>query len=96
MALQTVQVTYHTPPQFPEDVIENIRKGASLLFQRLGLRDFARIDGWFLPHSAHTDYLTGNKFGRSDSGTVVFTDINLVSLLNVSFVILLFYNSPHM
>ncbi|KAL8039013.1 hypothetical protein ABFS82_10G007900 [Erythranthe guttata] len=77
--LPTQQVAYHTPPHFPEDVITNIRKGASLLFQRLGLRDFARIDGWFLPPSAHTAYLTGNKFGRSESGTIVFTDINLIS-----------------
>lgn len=78
MTLQTLQVAYHTPPRFPEDVIRNIREGASLLFQRLGLRDFARIDGWFLPPSAHTAYLSGNKFGRSESGTIVFTDINLV------------------
>ncbi|GMH26510.1 hypothetical protein Nepgr_028353 [Nepenthes gracilis] len=43
------QVAYHTPPRFPLDVIENIRDGASLLFQRLGLSDFAPIDGvWIL------------------------------------------------
>lgn len=77
--LPTQQVAYHTPPRFPEDVIRNIREGASSLFQRLGLRDFARIDGWFLPPSAHTAYLTGNKFGHSESGTIVFTDINLIS-----------------
>ncbi|KAI3474259.1 hypothetical protein Pfo_029981 [Paulownia fortunei] len=77
--LPTQQVAYHTPPQFPEDVVRNIREGASLLFQRLGLRDFARIDGWFLPPSAYTAYLKGNKFGRSESGTIVFTDINLIS-----------------
>ncbi|KAK6118223.1 hypothetical protein DH2020_048009 [Rehmannia glutinosa] len=77
--LPTQQVAYHTPPLFPEDVIRNIREGASLLFQQLGLRDFARIDGWFLPPSAHTGYLTSNKFGRSESGTIVFTDINLIS-----------------
>ncbi|KAL2500278.1 D-alanine--D-alanine ligase family [Forsythia ovata] len=77
--LPTQQVAYHTPPRFPEDVISNIRDGASLLFQRLGLRDFARIDGWFLPHSAHSSYSEGNKFGTSQSGTIVFTDINLIS-----------------
>ncbi|KAH6777938.1 D-alanine-D-alanine ligase family [Perilla frutescens var. frutescens] len=77
--LPTQQVAYHTPPRFPEDVIRNIREGASLLFQRLGLRDFARIDGWFLPPSAHTAYLTGNKFGHLESGAIVFTDINLIS-----------------
>ncbi|KAL3830241.1 hypothetical protein ACJIZ3_019043 [Penstemon smallii] len=77
--LPTQQVAYHTPPRFPEDVIRHIREGASLLFQRLGLRDFARIDGWFLPPSAHTAYITGTKLGTSESGTIVFTDINLIS-----------------
>ncbi|KAK6164786.1 hypothetical protein DH2020_001650 [Rehmannia glutinosa] len=79
VALLPTEVAYHTPPLFPEDVIRNIREGASLLFQQLGLRDFARIDGWFLPPCAHTGYLTSNKFGRSESGTIVFTDINLIS-----------------
>ncbi|KAI3961907.1 hypothetical protein MKW98_022112 [Papaver atlanticum] len=78
--LPTQQVAYHTPPRFPTDVIEMIREGASLLFKRFGLRDFARIDGWFLPSlhlssSAEND----NKFGRSKSGTIIFTDINLIS-----------------
>ncbi|XP_073272929.1 uncharacterized protein [Primulina huaijiensis] len=77
--LPTKQVAYYTPPRFPEDVIKNIREGASMLFQRLGLRDFARIDGWFLPPSAHTAYLTDNKIGKSKSGTILFTDINLIS-----------------
>ncbi|KAK4418871.1 D-alanine--D-alanine ligase [Sesamum alatum] len=77
--LPTQQVAYHTPPRFPETVTRNIREGASLLFQQLGLRDFARIDGWFLPPSAETSYLTGNKFGRSEFGTILFTDINLIS-----------------
>ncbi|XP_042480698.1 uncharacterized protein LOC122061493 isoform X2 [Macadamia integrifolia] len=79
--LPTQQVTYHTPPRFPTDVIECIRKGASLLFQRLGLCDFARIDGWFLPPSVHLSpsLEMGNKFGWAKSGAVVFTDINLIS-----------------
>lgn len=78
--MKTLQVAYHTPPRFPEDVIRNIREGASFLFQTLGLRDFARIDGWFLPHSAHSSD-SGNKFGTSQLGTIVFTDINLVRFL---------------
>ncbi|KAK3020884.1 hypothetical protein RJ639_047196, partial [Escallonia herrerae] len=77
--LPTQQVAYHTPPRFPMDVIDSIRKGASLLFQRFGLRDFARIDGWFLPSSACTFSLLENKFGRTESGAVLFTDINLIS-----------------
>ncbi|KAA8517699.1 hypothetical protein F0562_015173 [Nyssa sinensis] len=77
--LPTQQVAYHTPPRFPVDVIQTIREGASLLFQRLGLRDFARIDGWFLPPSAHISSFLENKFGRTELGTVIFTDINLIS-----------------
>lgn len=79
--LPTRQVAYHTPPRFPTDVIECIREGASLLFQRFGLRDFARIDGWFLPF--HINMLSSsdnvNKYGKTKSGTIIFTDINLIS-----------------
>ncbi|KZV17159.1 hypothetical protein F511_29466 [Dorcoceras hygrometricum] len=77
--LPTKQVAYYTPPRFSEDVIKNIREGASMLFQRLGLRDFARIDGWFLPPSSNTAYLSDNKIGRSTFGAILFTDINLIS-----------------
>lgn len=77
--LPTQQVAYYTPPRFPLAVIENIRKGASLLFQRLCLQDFARIDGWFLPDSGCKLSSSESEFGRSESGTIVFTDINLIS-----------------
>ncbi|KAL5720879.1 hypothetical protein ACHQM5_013508 [Ranunculus cassubicifolius] len=79
--LPTQQVAYHTPPRFPTEVIENIRKGASLVFKRFGLRDFARIDGWFLPSSVLPASSTDveNTFGRCKSGTILFTDINLIS-----------------
>ncbi|KAJ9548919.1 hypothetical protein OSB04_021462 [Centaurea solstitialis] len=77
--LPTQQVVYHTPPRFPLDVIQKIREGASILFKRLGLRDFARIDGWFLPSSASTSSSEANDFGRTESGIVLFTDINLIS-----------------
>ncbi|XP_031284860.1 uncharacterized protein LOC116143550 [Pistacia vera] len=77
--LPTQQVVYHTPPRFPIDVIKSIQEGASLLFQRLGLRDFARIDGWFLPSSTSVFSSSENKYGRTESGTILFTDINLIS-----------------
>ncbi|XP_058110497.1 uncharacterized protein LOC131253491 isoform X2 [Magnolia sinica] len=79
--LPTQQVAYHTPPRFPPDVIEFIRRGALLLFQRLGLHDFARIDGWFLPSppQVFTSAEDDNNFGNTKSGTIVFTDINLIS-----------------
>nr|WDA42971.1 D-alanine--D-alanine ligase [Fagopyrum tataricum] len=76
--LPTQQVVYHTPPRFPLQVIETIREGASLLFHQLGLCDFARIDGWYLPSSTHISS-TGKTFGRTNHGMVLFTDINLIS-----------------
>ncbi|WOL14789.1 hypothetical protein Cni_G23570 [Canna indica] len=79
--LPTQQVAYHTPPRFPTDAIECIRQGASLLFRRFGLRDFARIDGWFLPGNANCllTKASDSKFGLTESGTIIFTDINLIS-----------------
>ncbi|KMZ73515.1 D-alanine--D-alanine ligase [Zostera marina] len=79
--LPTQQVVYHTPPRFTTEVIDCIRQGASLLFRIFGLRDFARIDGWFLPSSDSTLISTkeNNKFGHTTSGTVYFIDINLIS-----------------
>ncbi|XP_044474027.1 uncharacterized protein LOC123207768 [Mangifera indica] len=77
--LPTQQVVYHTPPRFPVDIIKSIQEGASLLFKRLGLRDFARIDGWFLPSTTHIFSSSENKYGRTESGTILFTDINLIS-----------------
>ncbi|OMO84913.1 D-alanine--D-alanine ligase [Corchorus capsularis] len=77
--LPTQQVAYYTPPRFPIDVIKSIREGASLLFKRLGLRDFARIDGWFLPSSTKPLSSSKDIFGVTESGTILFTDINLIS-----------------
>jgi len=77
--LPTQQVVYHTPPRFPLDVIQKIREGASILFKKLGLRDFARIEGWFLPASAELSSSEAIDFGRTESGVVIFTDINLIS-----------------
>ncbi|KAJ6746900.1 hypothetical protein OIU74_029377 [Salix koriyanagi] len=77
--LPTQQVAYHTPPRFPPKVIENIREGASILFRQLGLRDFARIDGWFLPNSIDAFSSSAGKFGRTELGTIMYTDINLIS-----------------
>lgn len=64
-------------------MIENIREGASLLFRGFGLHDFARIDGWFFPSSVTMTTPDETKFGRTEFGTIVFTDINLVT--DVSF-----------
>uniref|UniRef100_A0A0D9X375 ATP-grasp domain-containing protein n=1 Tax=Leersia perrieri TaxID=77586 RepID=A0A0D9X375_9ORYZ len=79
--LPTRQVAYHTPPRFPSEVIDCIRQGLSILFRSLGLRDFARIDGWFLPTPV-TSLPSAEKSGKIGSikcGAVLFTDINVIS-----------------
>lgn len=89
------QVVFHTPPQFPLEAIGEIRQGAAKLFQLLGLRDFARVDGWLLPFSCNINMNRhgvgkGDKLiGQMDSGIVVFSDINLVRKMNVMFYVYL-------
>lgn len=47
--LASRQVTYHCPPRFEDGVIKTIQIQAQQLFSLLGMRDFARFDGWLLP-----------------------------------------------
>lgn len=47
--LPTRQVKYHCPPRFSNDVVEKIQVQAEQLFTALGMRDFARFDGWLMP-----------------------------------------------
>lgn len=70
--LPTRQVSYHTPPRFSLAAVAAIRRGASRLFSSLGLRDFARVDGWLLPPPGRQGAAEGEE-------TIVFSDINLVS-----------------
>ena len=44
--LPTRQVRYHCPPRFNNETIERIQVQAEQLFTALGMRDFARFDGW--------------------------------------------------
>ncbi len=48
--LATRQVTYHCPPRFKRAIVDKIRSQAEELFQLIGMRDFARFDGWVLPN----------------------------------------------
>jgi D-alanine--D-alanine ligase len=47
--LPTRAVTWHCPPRFGDDIVENIQVQAEQLFKLFGMRDFARFDGWVLP-----------------------------------------------
>ena len=66
--LPTRSVTYHTPPRFSRETTDRIRADAAKAFQALGLRDFARLDGWVLPPAS-----------ADSPPRVVFSDINTVS-----------------
>ncbi len=46
--LPTRQVTWHCPPRFSKEVIENIRIQGEQLFSLFKMNDFARFDGWVL------------------------------------------------
>lgn len=46
--LATRQVSYHCPPRFENHVIEKIQIQAEQLFALLGMKDFARFDGWLM------------------------------------------------
>lgn len=47
--LPTNQVQYHCPPRFSNTDIERIQVQAEQIFTLLGIKDFARFDGWLLP-----------------------------------------------
>lgn len=48
--LPTRRVRYHCPPRFDNPTIERIQVQAEQLFVALGMRDFARFDGWLMPN----------------------------------------------
>jgi D-alanine--D-alanine ligase len=47
--LPTNHVHYHCPPRLSDDVVHKIQNDAEKLFTLLGMRDFARFDGWVFP-----------------------------------------------
>ncbi len=46
--LPTNHVKYHCPPRFSNEIVERIQVQAEQLFTILGMRDFARFDGWLM------------------------------------------------
>lgn len=47
--LPTNMVSYHSPPRFTDEQISKIQRNAESIFTLLGMRDFARLDGWLMP-----------------------------------------------
>lgn len=48
--LPTNKVRWHYPPRFSDEAIYKIKTQSEQLFALLGMRDFARFDGWILPN----------------------------------------------
>jgi len=46
--LPTCHVSYFCPPRFSDELVATIQKAAEVLFTFFGMRDFARLDGWYL------------------------------------------------
>lgn len=46
--LATAETRYHTPARYNNDLSEKIRTLAEQAFKAVGMRDFARMDGWIL------------------------------------------------
>jgi hypothetical protein len=64
--------------------VQHIRSGAAKLFQILELGDVARVDGWLLPPKMSTGAASKGQqrlFGQLDTGSIVFSDINLVRIV---------------
>jgi len=48
--LATAETRYHTPARFGDDINQKISDLAEKAFITLGMKDFARIDGWLSPN----------------------------------------------
>ena len=74
--LPTVQVVNHTPATFGRDAVDQIRDTAYNIFVALGLRDFARLDGFFIPFPDQNSSVKSAAFVK---GQPVFNDVNIIS-----------------
>ena len=70
--LPTSQSRTHTPGRFSDGILKHIRASAERLFAELGLRDFARIDGWFVDEREAARLLDA-------PAPVLFTEVNIIS-----------------
>ena len=82
--LPTMHVVYHTPARFGTGAIDKIRRNAASIFKLLGLRDYARLDGFFMPNGdvavqwCKEELVLGDSESLTTDGVPVFTDVNVV------------------
>lgn len=77
--LATAETRYHTPARFDLEMIEKIRKLACHAFTCLGMKDFARIDGWVLKNG--TIWLSDiNAISGMEQNSFLFQQAALLGL----------------
>ncbi|OJV46443.1 MAG: hypothetical protein BGO28_02545 [Alphaproteobacteria bacterium 43-37] len=81
--LPTANTIYHTPPRFSHETIIRIQKEAERIFKIFGMRDFARIDGWFLEDGRllFTDF---NPISGMEQNSFLFRQSAVVGMSHAS------------
>ncbi len=77
--LPTRHVTYHCPPRFSNEVIEQIQIQAEQIFRAFGMRDFGRFDGWVLP-DGHIWFSDFNPLSGMEQNSFLFQQASRIGL----------------
>lgn len=77
--LPTANTHWYCPPRFEDKIIEEIRTKAEELFNLFKMRDFARIDGWFLNDGTvlFTDF---NPISGMEQNSFIFQQASRIGL----------------
>lgn len=85
--LPSSRVAYHSPARFGEEGVAFVRRRAEEAFQTLGLRDCARLDGFYMPRDHPAVSWTKKNERRANANDSsneavfepVFADVNVAS-----------------
>lgn len=69
--LPSERVRYYCPPRFSNNQIEKIRDQAERIYKYLGMRDFARLDGWVL-HDGRILFSDFNPISGMEQNSFLF------------------------
>ncbi len=90
--LPTHQARYHCPPRFPMALVEVIRSEGEKLFTLLGMRDFARFDGWVLADGSilFTDF---NPISGMEQNSFFFIQASQIGMSHSDFLTCILSNA---
>jgi D-alanine--D-alanine ligase len=77
--LASEEVALHTPPRFEDGIVGQIQRQAERIFGLLGMRHFARLDGWLLEDGrvAFTDF---NPISGMEQNSFLFQQTSRLGL----------------